>query len=555
VDLAAGTRPADAPPRPALPSIGGRIKALAVSDDGRLLAAAMQDGYVRLLDADSGAERARLSGPGDKLASLVFTADGTRLIGGRNDGGIVVWDLASGRQIARLGDDSGRVYALAPSADGSRLVSGAMDGSVRLWALPPATAGQDAAAPAPWRHDGWTWAVALDGTGGLLASAGADGSLVVDRPNGRGEPLRLTGHEGVVPGLVMNRAGTLLASAGADGSVRLWDPADGRALARLGGAGLLLSGGGGGSGLAARITGSSASGGTVPLAGPSVGERWSLALSPDETLLAAGGEDGGILLWDLSGGAEDARLLESLRDRRGRILALAFGGELLASGAEDGSVQLWDVGSRERRARLGGVGGRVLALDLAADGTLLAVAHQDGKVRLWDLSGGDAPLATLDAGGGLTRALRIGPHGRLLATGSEDGRLRLWDIAGGADAAALLASVDTGAGQVVSLAFSGDGRRLAAGTTDGRARTFDLRPISLLANGPAPSARAALIQAALQRLWRLAPDGMDFVDEAWPRLTTPGDPADAPLAPPPAGRGALDALLDRLADQGLARGP
>jgi hypothetical protein len=42
--------------------------------------------------------------------------------------------------------------------------------------------------------------------------------------------------------------------------------------------------------------------------------------------------------------------------------------------------------------------------------------------------------------------------------------------------------------------------------------------LTLLANGPAPSARAALIEAALLRLWRLAPAGMDFADEAWPRL-------------------------------------
>lgn len=157
--------------------------------------------------------------------------------------------------------------------------------------------------------------------------------------------------------------------------------------------------------------------------------------------------------------------------------------------------------------------------------------------------------------------------GGLLASDGSDGRVRLWDIAGGAAAARPLASVDLAAGQVVSLAFSGDGRRLAAGTSDGRARTFDLRAVSLLANGPAPSARAALIEAALLRLWRLAPDGMDFVDEAWPRIQHKDDypvpvpetvaegagrTSDlAPLFPPPhAGRGKLDQLLDWLAAQG-----
>jgi hypothetical protein len=67
---------------------------------------------------------------------------------------------------------------------------------------------------------------------------------------------------------------------------------------------------------------------------------------------------------------------------------------------------------------------------------------------------------------------------------------------------------------VRTLAFTGDGRHLAAGTSDGRARTFDLRPLHLLANGPAPSARAARIEAVLLRLWRLAAEGMAFADEA-----------------------------------------
>jgi WD40 repeat protein len=261
-------------------------------------------------------------------------------------------------------------------------------------------------------------------------------------------------------------------------------------------------------------------------------------------------------------------LAGALRDDRGRILSLAFSGDgaLLAAGAEDGSIRLWETASRAQLALLEGGGGRVLDLVFDPAAGLLAAASQDGRVRLWAPSS-SAPAATLAEAGGPVRALGIAPDGRLLATGAEDGRLRLWDIAGGPAAAAPLGSLNLGAGQIVSLAFSGDGRRLAAGTSDGRAQTFDTRALNLLANGPAPSARAALIEAALLRLWRLERDEMEFADEAWPSLRAEADDAvpvpegdgdAAPraidpaslFAPPAAGRDKLDQLLDWLAGQG-----
>ena len=348
--------------------------------------------------------------------------------------------------------------------------------------------------------------------------------------------------------------GRLIASGDGDGGLLLWDAAGGRELARL-------------------PTGESA--------------IEALAFASDGARLASGDGDGSVGVWDLSAGAERASLQTTLPGS-GRVAALAFtdadsrliiatgggaaraldladgtthtlapylsevdavamdrGGRLLALGIKDEVLGLVDLVDGADGAdatpcpALPSIGWRIKALAVSDDGRLLAAAMQDGYVRLWDPADGRA----------LAR----------LAAGAEDGRLRLWDIAGGPAAALPLASVDTAGGQVVSLAFSGDGRRLAAGTSDGRARTFDLRCLTLLANGPAPSAGAALIEAALLRLWRLSPDGMDFADEAWPQLAPAAagqtearsrNGTDLPRVPAPAEGDKLDQVLDWLAAQG-----
>ena len=66
----------------------------------------------------------------------------------------------------------------------------------------------------------------------------------------------------------------------------------------------------------------------------------SLTFSTDGKLLAAGGTDGAIQLWDFE--TNSGTLLEA---HRGPVSALAFNpdGKQLASGGWDKSIFLWDI--------------------------------------------------------------------------------------------------------------------------------------------------------------------------------------------------------------------
>ena len=68
----------------------------------------------------------------------------------------------------------------------------------------------------------------------------------------------------------------------------------------------------------------------------------ALAFSPDGRLLASGGRDSAIRIWDV----DAAREVMALKAHRRPVLALDFNpaGALLASGAGDNKVMLWAVG-------------------------------------------------------------------------------------------------------------------------------------------------------------------------------------------------------------------
>ena len=147
-----------------------------------------------------------------------------------------------------------------------------------------------------------------------------------------------------------------------------------------------------------------------------------------------------------------------------RAVDFSPSGELLASGGRDNSIILWDVATRQiRGTALTGHTGWINAVDFSPDGLLLASASEDSTVRLWDVATGEAVGQPMTGHTGAVHSVAFSPDGLLLASTGEDGTVRLWDVATGA---AVGQPMTGHTGVVWSVAFSPDGTRLATGSSD-----------------------------------------------------------------------------------------
>jgi len=246
----------------------------------------------------------------------------------------------------------------------------------------------------------------------------------------------------------------------------------------------------------------------------------AVAYSPDGVLLASGGADQKVRLWNAATGERVGEL-----DHQGSVLGLAFSpaGDLLAAIDSDSTIKLWNVEDRSLRSTLR-VRRQPQLIAFSPDGKQL-VCHspkareltlfdvetataihlrdpeaalswlvpqtRDGTRAARPASGrqisitegvGGRELHKLKGHSDQLNWMRFSPDGRVLATGGgytfdtftfRGGEIRLWDVATGQ----MLVSIDDLKAAIPSLEFSPDGRRLAAASFDGTVSVWDVEQV------------------------------------------------------------------------------
>jgi WD40 repeat protein len=165
----------------------------------------------------------------------------------------------------------------------------------------------------------------------------------------------------------------------------------------------------------------------------------------------------------------EAKVLRKLAGHRGGVLAVAYspGGDLIASGGSDCVLRLWDPATGKERLHVEQGDLRVFGIAFSPDGRTVAAAVENDRVRLYEATTGNE----IPSPGGHRRgvnAVAVSPDGTTVATAGNDRTARLWDARTGKP----LREFD-GGGAVVAVAFSPDGRVVASASRSGAVRLWE----------------------------------------------------------------------------------
>ena len=309
----------------------GPVNAIAYAQSINQLAIAAANN-IHICDADTYKERMVLAGHTDSVQAVAFSANGKLLVSGSADKTVRLWEAGTGKLRRAREEHTAPVNIVAFSLEGERFWSASRENNMlRSWysrdggRWSTKTSSSDivkSITTVAFSRYGETFAQAVE-----MTMAVKDLSAVKDRfefavflsETDTGKELApiFTKHTQKITALTISPASEFIATGSSDWTIEVWKITDTDPLRMdmdLGDPLWILKG--------------------------HAGTITSVAFSPSDKILASGGADQRVRLWDLTTGKH----LHTFSNHTSKISAVAFTrDDVLASGSSDGTVFIWNL--------------------------------------------------------------------------------------------------------------------------------------------------------------------------------------------------------------------
>jgi len=415
------------------------------------------------------------------VLATAISPDGNLLAGGVGNV-VIVWDAKTGDELFRfsgtnLAGHTNRVRAVVFSPDSEKIASAGADGRIVIWDVATQTQALR------WdAHNGGANTLTYSFDGQFLLTGGEDHQIIL-WSSATGELVQnYSGHSGAVNSLSFNNDGTLFASGSDDDRVGVWSLNDGFIKFLSGHSDDVLSVAFSPS-AASRVLSSSIDN-TIRL--------WDvlnttslirtfeqhnddvtgIAFFPDGRTFISISEDTSIILWDVN----ITSPLKSFNDHEAPVFSIAISqdGQMMFSGADDGFARLWDLKNSEQTVVFSGHQSndarlRTVVGVYGEDDLTVLSGSFDGTLRLWSVSTG----LTIQEFRGHTDSVfdvALSSDNTTALSGGGDDKVILWDVTTGTIQKELIGH----ANDVLAVAYLPDNLRAVSGDADGAIILWDL---------------------------------------------------------------------------------
>ena len=284
------------------------------------------------------------------VSSIVFSADSKSLYSGGFDNVVRRWEVATGNSVVLGTKQTKQVTRVALSADGSLLAVAGFDKKIYLW-----DARSNLFRGELTGHTGAIGSLAISPDGKWLVSGDSEAEIRLWDVVKRKQRAVLAGHKGGVTALAYSDDSRWIVSGGRDKMVVIWNANMASPLVRLEGHG---------------------------------GAITSVAVAGGNRVVSAA-LDRQVVIWDIR--LRSARMTIPTGPFAARAVALSKDGMLLAFGGQDRQLNIFDATTGKGKAKLSGHRAPITSIAFSPDSKHVATGSQDYSVRIWAIDQSSKP--------------------------------------------------------------------------------------------------------------------------------------------------------------------